>query len=85
MEWRRVNNKIVYSIIVPLYNEELVIEESYRRLKKVMDTTKESYEIIFVNDGSSDRTLKLAKEIRRDDNNIKLLSFFQKFWSSDCH
>ncbi len=33
-------NKIVYSIIVPLYNEELVIDESYRRLKAVMDLQK---------------------------------------------
>ncbi len=33
-------NKIVYSIIVPLYNEELVIDESYRRLKEVMDLQK---------------------------------------------
>jgi dolichol-phosphate mannosyltransferase len=44
------NRNIVYSVVVPLYNEELVIEESYKRLKKVMDAASEAYEIIFVND-----------------------------------
>ena len=74
-----MNNKIVYSIIVPLYNEELVIEESYRRLKKVMDTTKESYEIIFVNDGSKDKTRIMAEELCYKDTSIKLISFSRNF------
>ncbi|QCH27874.1 Poly-beta-1,6-N-acetyl-D-glucosamine synthase [Clostridium tyrobutyricum] len=53
-----MQKNIVYSIVVPLYNEELVIDESYSRLKKVMDSTYENYEIIFINDGSSDSTQK---------------------------
>ena len=68
-----------YSIIVPLYNEELVIRETYRRLKKVMDSTEEPYEIIFVNDGSGDNTAKMAREICSNDKNIKLLSFSRNF------
>lgn len=36
-------SKTVYSVIVPIYNEELVINESYRRLKEVMDSVKENY------------------------------------------
>ncbi|GFZ34293.1 hypothetical protein CSC2_48190 [Clostridium zeae] len=43
-----MTNEIIYSVIVPLYNEELVIGESYRRLKIVMDKTEENYEIIFI-------------------------------------
>lgn len=35
-------NRIIYSAIVPLYNEELVIDESYKRLTKVMDSIKEN-------------------------------------------
>ena len=58
-------NKVVYSVIVPLYNEELVIKESYRRLKEVMDSVKENYEIIFMNDGSNDKTRDMVEKICR--------------------
>ncbi|MEI6579311.1 MAG: glycosyltransferase family 2 protein [Eubacteriales bacterium] len=68
-----------YSVIVPLYNEELVILETYKRIKCVMDSTKESYEIIFINDGSRDKTALLAKKICSNDSNIKLLSFSRNF------
>jgi glycosyltransferase involved in cell wall biosynthesis len=55
------------SIVVPLYNEEPVIEELYRRLTAVMKQTALSYEIIFVNDGSKDRTLDLIQAISEKD------------------
>lgn len=74
-----MRNGIVYSIVVPLYNEELVIDESYRRLKKVMDSTKENYEIIFVNDGSRDKTREKAEIICRNDERIKLINFSRNF------
>ncbi|WP_234117261.1 glycosyltransferase family 2 protein [Clostridium hydrogenum] len=70
---------IQYSIVVPVYNEELVIGETYKRLKKVMDSTEETYEIIFVNDGSKDGTVEIAKTICDMDSNIKLLSFSRNF------
>ncbi len=73
------NQQVQYSIVVPLYNEEQVIHETYKRLKKVMDSTKEPYEIIFVNDGSRDKTLEMAKKICSRDNSIKLLSFSRNF------
>jgi Glycosyltransferases involved in cell wall biogenesis len=62
-----------------LYNEELVIDESYRRLKKVMDSTKENYEIIFVNDGSRDKTRDKVESICRNDEKIKLVNFSRNF------
>lgn len=37
---------IQYSVVVPVYNEELVIHETYQRLKEVMDQTKENYELL---------------------------------------
>jgi dolichol-phosphate mannosyltransferase len=70
---------IQYSIVVPIYNEELVINETYKRLKEVMDTTEEPYEIIFVNDGSRDKTLDRVKDICDKDKNIKLISFSKNF------
>lgn len=68
-----------YSIIVPVYNEELVIRESYKRLKEVMDSCMEKYEIIFVNDGSRDSTVDIIRGICNEDDNIKLLIFSRNF------
>lgn len=70
---------IKHSIIVPAFNEEAVLTESYKRLKKVMDETGESYEIIFVNDGSRDRTPEIAAELCRKDDTIKLINFSRNF------
>ena len=72
-------SKIIYSVIVPLYNEELVIDESYRRLKEVMDSVKEKYEIIFINDGSRDRTVDKAEKICMRDEKIRLINFSRNF------
>lgn len=69
----------VYSIVVPVYNEELVIKESYKRLKEVMDTCEENYEIIFINDGSKDKTVEIIEDICSKDENIKLLNFSRNF------
>lgn len=70
---------IKYSIIVPLYNEELVIEETYKRLTAVMEQTKEAYELVFVNDGSRDGTEKLAKQIIAQDSRVCLINFSRNF------
>jgi len=72
-------NKIVYSVIVPLYNEDLVIKESYRRLKEVMDSVKENYEIIFMNDGSTDGTRDKVEKICSKDEKMKLVNFSRNF------
>ncbi len=67
------------SVVVPLYNEEAVIEEMYKRLTKVLGTCTEGYEIIIVNDGSKDRTLDLARDICGQDKRVKLISFSRNF------
>lgn len=70
---------LIYSIVVPLYNEELVISESYRRIKKVMENTDENYEIIFINDGSKDKTEYLTRFICQNDPQVKLINFSRNF------
>ncbi|MBU3114238.1 glycosyltransferase family 2 protein [Clostridium lacusfryxellense] len=74
-----MSNGIVYSVVVPLYNKELVINESYNRLKSVMDNTNEIYEILFINDGSNDTTRDMLENICREDKNIKLINFSRNF------
>ncbi|MFA6735720.1 MAG: glycosyltransferase family 2 protein, partial [Saccharofermentanales bacterium] len=68
-----------YSVVVPLYNEEEVISETYRRLRKVMETLDGSYEVVMINDGSRDKTAAMAKEICASDSNFKLLNFSRNF------
>ncbi|WP_084284247.1 glycosyltransferase [Clostridium lundense] len=70
---------IVYSVVVPLFNEEFVIDESYKRLKQVMDSTKENYEIVFINDGSKNRTIYKVESICKNDEKIKLINFSRNF------
>lgn len=74
-----MSDSVKYSVVVPAYNEESLIEESYRRLKKVMDSINEPYELIFVNDGSFDRTLEILMRICENDKNVKLISFSRNF------
>lgn len=67
------------SLVVPLYNEELSIEEMYKRLTIVLDSASIDYEVIMVNDGSMDNTLALAEKICKIDNRIKLINFSRNF------
>ncbi|MFF2158156.1 glycosyltransferase family 2 protein [Paenibacillus chitinolyticus] len=71
--------KVNYSIIIPMYNEEAVIQETYRRLKVVMSETSETYELIFINDGSRDRSAEIIKEYAAWDETVKLIDFSRNF------
>ena len=74
-----MNADIRYSIVIPVYNEEAVINQTYRRLKQVMDLTGESYELIFVDDGSCDHTAARIKNYRDQDDTVKLITFSRNF------
>lgn len=71
--------KKLYSVVVPLYNEEEVIAESYSRLTRVLQGIDGDYQLIFVNDGSKDRTEMLVKKIAEQDNKVTLLNFSRNF------
>lgn len=67
------------SIVVPLYNEEDNVEILQERLKDALDGAGIEYEIIYVDDGSSDRTLPLLEEIQKKNKNIMVLSLRRNF------
>ena len=68
-----------YSIVIPAHNEEAVLAECHRQLKEVMDSTGECYELIFIDDGSRDRTGEVLEGLAASDPNVKVLSFSRNF------
>ena len=70
---------IVISIVVPCYNEELNLESLFERLVKVLDTLNLQYEIVCVNDGSRDNTLKYLIEYHHRNPVIKIVNFSRNF------
>jgi len=70
---------IRYSIVIPVYNEAEVLPTLYRRLTQVMEGLGEPYEVIFVNDGSSDASPMLLRELRAKDERVKFVGFSRNF------
>ena len=70
---------VTLSIIVPIYNEEAVIPELYKRITGVMDEIGASWELVCINDGSRDRSVEMLLELRRADPRIKLVDFSRNF------
>lgn len=69
------------SVIIPMYYEQEVANECYSRVNRVLMELKDTYdkEIIFINDGSKDKTLDILKEIAQKDNKVKVISFSRNF------
>jgi len=68
-----------YSIVAPVFNEEGILEELHRRVTKVMDTLDEPYELVLVNDGSTDRSLELMLRLRERGDRVKIINFSRNF------
>ncbi|NPB05940.1 MAG: glycosyltransferase family 2 protein [Aquificae bacterium] len=67
------------SVVIPVYNEEENVEELYRELKEVLEKLGLDYEIIFVNDGSTDRTPQILDELARRDPKVKVVHFRKNY------
>lgn len=67
------------SVVIPVFNEELLIPESVKRLCAVMQKLSCRYELIFVDDGSHDHTWEILQAERRRNPNIRLIRFSRNF------
>lgn len=67
------------SVIVPCYNEEAVIEKTHARLLEVLAPLDLDCELIYVNDGSRDRTLEILKSLQKSDDRVRVISFSRNF------
>ena len=68
-----------YSIVVPFHNEEENVTVLYARLKQVMEQVGDSFELVLVDDGSSDRTYKLLEEIAAVDSRVLVVKLRRNF------
>jgi glycosyltransferase involved in cell wall biosynthesis len=68
-----------FSIVVPIWNEEAVIPELYRRVSAIMDSTGEPWEMICVNDGSTDNSLEMLLSLSARDGRVRILDFSRNF------
>lgn len=74
-----MDEKQLLSLIIPVYYEEEVLEESYARMEAAMRSTGHPYEIIYVNDGSRDGTMKILRRLAKEHEEVKVLSFSRNF------
>lgn len=70
---------MLLSIVIPLLNEEENIPILYDELTQVLSEREEEYEIIFIDDGSSDRSLSILKDLQEKDDHIVIVSFRKNF------
>lgn len=68
-----------YSIVVPFHNEEENVTALYDRLKEVMEHVGDSFELVFVDDGSNDRTCRLLEEIAAVDSRVLVVKLRRNF------
>jgi glycosyltransferase involved in cell wall biosynthesis len=67
------------SIVIPVFNEEENIQILHEKLKKVLDPLNKEYEILFIDDGSTDKTLSILEEIQSHDKSVLILSLRRNF------
>ncbi|MCM8763532.1 MAG: glycosyltransferase family 2 protein, partial [Candidatus Omnitrophica bacterium] len=67
------------SIIIPLYNEEKNIFPLYERLKAVLSFLGKEYEIIFIDDGSEDKSFEVLRELKSKDSCVKIIKFRRNY------
>ncbi len=71
--------KITYSIIAPIYNEKENLPELHRRVKEVMDSTGEPWELVLVDDGSTDGSTEIIRALAKEDARIRPIIFARNF------
>jgi len=69
----------IYSIIAPIFNEAASLPELYRRISEVMETTGEPWELVLVNDGSTDSSADIIRELARQDERVRPVIFARNF------
>ncbi len=67
------------SIVAPVYNEEAILHELYRRISETMETLGELWELVLVNDGSWDKSYEIMLELHEQDSRVHIVNFSRNF------
>ena len=70
------------SVIIPLYNEEESITELYSWIERVMNDNKFTYEVIFINDGSTDQSWSIIEDLSRESEHVRGIKFRRNYGKS---
>ncbi len=76
--------KIDITVVIPVYNEEENVKPLYKKVTKELDRITSKYELIFVDDGSSDRTLKNLRKMADDDSKITIITYYRNFGKANA-
>lgn len=71
----KINDTFMLSFVIPVFNEEESLKDFYRELMPVVKKLDRDYEIIFVDDGSTDRSFNILKGFEEKNNNVRIFSF----------
>lgn len=74
--------KYSISVVVPLLNEEPMLKELYTRLSRVLPEIAITHEIIFVDDGSADHSIRILRDLQKADENVRYIRFRRNFGKS---
>jgi glycosyltransferase involved in cell wall biosynthesis len=78
---QRRDGKLVVSVVIPLYNEEHSLRELHEQLRSALNRSG-PYELIFVDDGSTDNSFRVLQELRQRDHRIKIIRFRRNYGKS---
>lgn len=71
--------KPVFSVVVPVFNETGCLDELYRRVKSVMEQTKETWELVLIDDGSTDGSSAIIKKFVEEDSHVRPVIFARNY------
>lgn len=75
----RMQQPVTFSVVVPIFNEEAVLPAFHARLQRVMNELSTSYEIIYVDDGSRDRSLAVLFQLKQGDERVGIVELSRNF------
>ncbi len=73
------SNKAAISVVIPLYNEEKSLAELHNRIILSLQSLSSSYELIFVDDGSTDNSFSVIRDLHKKDDRVKAIRFRKNF------
>jgi glycosyltransferase involved in cell wall biosynthesis len=74
-----VEERVEISVVIPLYNEQESLRQLYSELTGALNKLGKAYEIILVNDGSTDQSIDLLKNLAENDDKLRVISFTRNF------